>query len=284
MAFVGQDVHIHIVATIHRSLSSPSPQPRSKGFPMAIGQGMPGWLLKELIHHDGCGLIREEIDPGQVRTLGTALTGLDDHHCGDSVRHREGFVDASRNVLDLCPSLVELWRQPRLVDVVLGVLGERAGLVRGLFFDKPPGQTWALPWHKDLTIAVRDDRTVAGYSKPRLRAGVWHCEPPLEQLEQMLTLRIHLDDVTDENGPLEVLPGSHRTGKVLRIEHFEPRRILANAGDVFAMRPLLAHCSGRSAAGTARHRRVLQLEFAATPQLPGGHEWHEFHPVSGSAG
>ena len=29
----------------------------------------------------------------------------------------------------------------------------------------------------------------------------------------MLTARLHLDEVTEENGPLRVLPGSHRGGK-----------------------------------------------------------------------
>jgi ectoine hydroxylase-related dioxygenase (phytanoyl-CoA dioxygenase family) len=198
----------------------------------------------------------------------------------DAVRERGGAAYACRNVLELCPPLVTAWRTAPLIVLLDRVLGQEAGLVRGLYFDKPPAQTWALPWHKDLTIAVRDDREVPGYSKPRLKAGVWHCEPPLSVLEGMLTLRIHLDEVTEENGPLEVLPGSHRTGKELRMSRFEPRRILAGAGDVLVMRPLLAHSSGRSHAGTRRHRRVLHLEFAGVRQLPGGQQWHAFYPVA----
>jgi hypothetical protein len=44
------------------------------------------------------------------------------------------------------------------------------------------------------------------------------------------------------------------------------------------MRPLLAHCSGRSSPGTTRHRRVVHLEFAARPELPDGYAWHDFLP------
>ncbi|MCA9025574.1 MAG: phytanoyl-CoA dioxygenase family protein [Planctomycetaceae bacterium] len=198
----------------------------------------------------------------------------------EAVRERDGAVYASRNVLELCPALIEAWRTERLTELLGDVLGAEVGLVRGLYFDKPPQQTWALPWHKDLTIAVREPIEAEGYSKPRLRAGVWHCEPPVEVLQAMLTLRIHLDEVTEENGPLQVLSGSHRTGKPLRIDDFQPQPVLVNAGDVFAMRPLLAHCSGRSREGTQRHRRVLHLEFAGMPKLPGGHEWHAFHPVT----
>ncbi len=225
---------------------------------------------------DGCEILTRVFGVSDIDGMTSQLAEL---ATDEAVRVREGAVYASRNVLELCPGLVEAWRTDILVELLGNVLGDGVGLVRGLYFDKPPQQTWALPWHKDLTVAVREPIEVTGYSKPRLRAGVWHCEPPVEVLAAILTLRIHLDDVTSENGPLEVLPGSHRTGKSLKIDDFQPRAVLVNAGDVFAMRPLLAHCSGRSKAGTQRHRRVLHLEFAGMRELPGGHEWHTFHQV-----
>jgi hypothetical protein len=46
------------------------------------------------------------------------------------------------------------------------------------------------------------------------------------------------------------------------------------------MRPLLSHASGRSGEGTALHRRVLHLEFAADPVLPDGYQWHTFIPAA----
>jgi ectoine hydroxylase-related dioxygenase (phytanoyl-CoA dioxygenase family) len=93
----------------------------------------------------------------------------------------------------------------------------------------------------------------------------------------MLTLRIHLDDVTDENGPLQVLPGTHisRAAPAKR----PPVTIFAKMGDVLAMRPLLSHSSGVSSAETSRHRRVIHLEFAATPELPDGYQWHQYLPL-----
>ena len=45
-----------------------------------------------------------------------------------------------------------------LASALQTALGPGLGLVRVLYFDKPPGQSWALPWHKDLTIAVRANR------------------------------------------------------------------------------------------------------------------------------
>jgi ectoine hydroxylase-related dioxygenase (phytanoyl-CoA dioxygenase family) len=90
----------------------------------------------------------------------------------------------------------------------------------------------------------------------------------------MLTLRIHLDEVTDENGPLKVIPGTHRQpdpGK-----DTAPVSIHAAIGDVLAMRPLLSHSSGASLPGTTRHRRILHLEFAADRILPDGYQWRHF--------
>jgi ectoine hydroxylase-related dioxygenase (phytanoyl-CoA dioxygenase family) len=171
------------------------------------------------------------------------------------------------------------WRRSDLPGYLAGVLGPDFGLVRVPFFDKPPRQTWALPWHKDLTVAVRDNRPRGShFSHPTRKAGVPHAEAPLAVLEAMLTARIHLDDVTGENGPLKVIPGSHRAGKALALDAAPPRRVLAGRGDVLLIRPLVAHCSGKSEPGTARHRRVLHLEFAASAELPDGYAWHTFLP------
>src|SRR5262249_9045774 len=184
---------------------------------------------------------------------------------GSTILGHAGGVYAARNVLTLWPAAAEVWRQPPLQRAIAAALGPGFGLVRVLFFDKPPAQSWALPWHKDLTVAVRENRLPStGFRNPTRKAGVPHVEAPLEVLRAMLTARIHLDDVTEENGPLRVIPGSHRSGKVLELGAAAPRSILARRGDVLLMRPLLAHCSNRSHAGTPRHRRILHLEFAAS--------------------
>lgn len=92
----------------------------------------------------------------------------------------------------------------------------------------------------------------------------------------MLTLRIHLDEVTDENGPLRVVPKSHVAGDSEGVGIGHAATIYAGIGDVLAMRPLLSHASGPSTKGTRRHRRILHLEFTACPALPDGVKWHDF--------
>jgi hypothetical protein len=233
----------------------------------------------EQVERDGFALLAGVFSAGQVNgilhELGAALTRAAEG--GSAVLGHSGGVYAARNVRSLWPAAAEVWRQPPLQRAIAAILGPGFGLVRALFFDKPPEQSWALPWHKDLTVAVRDNRLPGGrFRNPTRKAGVPHVEAPLEVLHAMLTVRIHLDDVTEENGPLRVIPGSHHSGKVLELGAAAPRSILARRGDVLLMRPLLAHCSNRSRPGTPRHRRILHLEFAASADLPDGYAWHTF--------
>jgi hypothetical protein len=105
---------------------------------------------------------------------------------------------------------------------------------------------------------------------------VFHTEPPVEVLEQMLTVRLHLDPATDRNGALSVISRSHRSGKQLDFLGLRSDLVVCDSGDVLAMRPLLVHGSGRSAPECRDHRRVLHLEFARSAKLPGNVTWHAF--------
>lgn len=227
---------------------------------------------------DGFLLLPAAYSAAEITSFLSGLSQAISSDNSDAIRSREGSVHAARNVQSIWPPSRELWRVPRLTDLLEEVLGPNFGLVRILYFDKPPDRTWALPWHKDLTIAVKDNQLPSiHFSKPTRKVDVPHVEAPVEVLEQMLTARLHLDEVTNENGPLKVIPGSHRTGKPLQIKSTDqPHTILASPGDVLLMRPLLAHSSPLSEAGTSKHRRILHFEFASSPVLPDGYEWFEY--------
>jgi hypothetical protein len=230
------------------------------------------------VERDGFALLPGVFTPAQADAmlagLGPALSDPPPGH--ETMRSETGSIYAARNLLTLWPEVTQVWRQPPLLEGLAAVLGPGYGLVRVLYFDKPPERSWALPWHKDMTIAVRRHLPSVHFSKPTRKAGVPHVEAPTELLEAMLTARIHLDEVTEENGPLKVLPGSHRTGKVMAPGEPMPRAILAGRGDVLLMRPLLAHNSGNAHPQTKRHRRILHLEFAGQRELPDGYAWHDF--------
>jgi hypothetical protein len=194
-----------------------------------------------------------------------------------ALRSQSGNLYGARNVLALWPDVIQNATNARLRETVKSVLGEVSGIVRVLFFDKPPQQSWSLPWHKDLTIAVQDNsQPSTQFCKPTTKAGVPHVEAPEATLAQMLTVRVHLDEMSLENGTLQVIPGSHRGGKKNTADVRSPLPILSGAGDVLLMRPMLSHCSGHSDCGLTQHRRILHFECAASPDLPDRYSWHTF--------
>jgi ectoine hydroxylase-related dioxygenase (phytanoyl-CoA dioxygenase family) len=134
-----------------------------------------------------------------------------------------------------------------LNDLASRLLQAPANLSRIQAFDKSAGANWFVPWHQDRAEDGHE-RTVA-------------------ELERTVALRIHLDDCDENNGPLEVILGSHTAGR-LDAEAIAARTAIAQSmlcltvrGDILAMRPLLIHRSQRARAPAAR--RVLHLEYGA---------------------
>lgn len=182
-----------------------------------------------------------------------------------------------REVFDCLPQLKELVCSPAFADLLEPVLGEGYFAVRGLLFDKIPNANWKVPWHQDLTVAVRERKEAPGYGPWSLKNALPHVQPPTQVLEKMLTLRLHLDDCRADNGALRVLPGTHFKGKLsaaqIQSERQSGEEVVCEvpAGGALLMRPLLLHAS--SPANKPNHRRVLHFDFAAQ-ELPHDLEWH----------
>ena len=150
--------------------------------------------------------------------------------------------------------------------------------VRGIYFDKRPETNWLVAWHQDLTLALKKQAEVPGFGPWSVKEGVPHVQPPMRLLEQMIAVRLHLDDTDSSNGALRMLCGTHRLGRLsanaIRSCRETHEEVLCEAkvGDVLLMRPLLLHASSRYI--STRRRRVLHIEFAGFP-LPESLEWHE---------
>ncbi len=226
---------------------------------------------------NGFAIVPDVVGPAELAALERAVAALQP---GGAVLDRGGRVYASRDLLREIPRVRALAEAKRVRSIIEQLLGNEAFPVRGLLFDKSPAANWMVPWHQDLTIAVRKRVDTPGFGPWTLKGGVPHVRPPWAILERMVAFRLHLDDDAPERGPLRVIPGSHRAGRLdalttqAWLERTSPVSCLVPRGGALVMRPLLLHASRASDDRGESHRRVIHLEFAAE-QLPGGLEWNE---------
>jgi ectoine hydroxylase-related dioxygenase (phytanoyl-CoA dioxygenase family) len=165
-------------------------------------------------------------------------------------------------------------RHDRLVTIAESVLGADAWPFRATFFDKSSGTNWLVPWHQDTALPLQSRRDTPGWGPWSVKEGVTYAHAPTRALNQILALRIHLDDSTEQNGPLRVLPGTHNQG-VLTDDEVEqlakqssPTACLVPKGGVILMRPLVIHASSKS--HTEARRRVLHIEYASHDKIGDG--------------
>jgi len=165
----------------------------------------------------------------------------------------------------------------RLHAVLSKLLPADCVAVQCTYFEKSCERNWLVPLHQDLSIAVAervDDPRLQGWSH---KDGAWFVQAPVAILEQMLAMRVHLDACTADDGPLQVVLGSHHAGRLAPEMAVRARdagtvtRCVCGVGDVLAMRPLLLHASSKST-GTGR-RRVLHFLFGPRT-LTHGLRWH----------
>ena len=226
----------------------------------------------EQLSIDGFAIVPGVLGPTEIAGLLISLENLGE---SDSIRKRGGIF-AVRNLLDVSPQVRALAESPRVREIVASILGAQAFPVRGILFDKTPDANWKVPWHQDLTIAVAEKKEVDGFGPWSTKAGVLHVQPPAQVLENMLSIRIHLDPCGADNGALKVIPRSHCHGRIgeTDIAQIVSENSIAvcavEAGDALLMRPLLLHAS--SASATPVHRRVVHIDFAAS-KLPDGLKW-----------
>jgi Phytanoyl-CoA dioxygenase (PhyH) len=161
-------------------------------------------------------------------------------------------------------------------EIVSTSLNLPARPVRAVLFDKSAKSNWALGWHQDRTIVVKRSVESAGYGPWTMKAGLQHVEPPFAILRDMVTIRIHIDNVDDQNAPLLVSPGTHKLGRITEdkiqaaVNMYGSARCCAKAGDVWIYSTPILHASASSL--TDRRRRVLQVDYSASA-LPNGLEW-----------
>ena len=101
-------------------------------------------------------------------------------------------------------------------------------------------------------------------------------QPPVDVLENMVTIRISLDASDKNNGCLKFLAGSHKMGIIKSTDMLEFTKHKAaiycetSVGSALVMRPHIVH--GSEKAISQKPRRVLHFEYAGYT-LPNDIEW-----------
>lgn len=186
-------------------------------------------------------------------------------------RSRAGLRHAMR-----IPAVAQVARGAALLGIAREILGDGAFPFRATLFDKSTTANWLVVWHQDTALPLRERCETPGWGPWSVKDGVQYAHAPANALEQVVALRVHLDDSTSENGPLRVLPGTHSSGVLTDDEIHELSRRVAEAeclvprGGVLAMRPLIVHASSKAQNENPAASFTLSTQNPARLQM----DWH----------
>lgn len=212
--------------------------------------------------------------PAELEAMVAAVAAMDGTAAG-VMRTEETY--AIRQVVKHVPALLPIVLNERMQELLARHIGADACVCKSIWFDKPPGGNWFVGYHQDISINVARKVEAEGYSRWTSKHGLIGVVPPVDVLERVLTVRIHVDRADALNGALKVKAGTHRFG-LLRDAQEGAMEVECpmEAGDVMLMRPLLLHASMRST--VPARRRVLHLEFSRD-HLADGMAWAELHSL-----
>jgi len=216
--------------------------------------------LASAIEGDGFAIIPSCLDDSSIKRLSDSL---DDTQYGQRNLLRELIIQ-------------ELARSQEVHRVLTPMLGPNCFAVKGILFNKTQKSNWKVPWHQDLTITVQERLEAEGFGPWTIKGGVVNVQPREDVLRGILAIRIHLDANDHQNGPLRVIPGSHKLGRltaeqIAKWDKSGSVECLVPRGGALLMRPLLLHAS--SACLLPKSRRVIHLEYSSE-DLPDGLRWH----------
>lgn len=204
------------------------------------------------------------------------LQQIDQTNSEKETFRKSGDLFAIRQFLKEVPAALDTIINEKLKSILTLLLGDNYFVVKSIYFDKPKASNWYVSYHQDLTISVDKKVSLDGFGFWTLKQNQFAVQPPLEILQNVVTVRIHLDDTNENNGALKVIPKSHLKG-IYRPENIDwtiENEVTCNVskGGIMLMKPLLLHSSGRTTDN--RQRRVIHIEFS-NQELPAELHWAE---------
>jgi ectoine hydroxylase-related dioxygenase (phytanoyl-CoA dioxygenase family) len=172
------------------------------------------------------------------------------------------------------PAVAAVAHDARLLDVAQAFLGTTPFPYRATLFEKSETSNWLVVWHQDTALPFRSRFDATGWGPWSVKDGVRYAHAPATALSHIVALRVHLDASEASNGPLRVVPSSHRLGVLTDAEiartvaESQAVDCIVPAGGVLAMRPLLLHSSGKAIVPAPR--RIIHIEYTDSIMLGPG--------------
>ena len=204
------------------------------------------------------------------------LTIIDQTDSSNETFRKTNDLFAIRQFLREIPTVIDLIFTENLKSVMKEIIGGDFFVVKSIYFDKPETSNWYVPYHQDLTISVDKKMEIKNFELWTTKQNQFAVQPPIEFLENITTIRIHLDDTDENNGALRVVPKSHLK-KIYRPETIDWNKEIeticrVKKGGIMLMKPLTLHSSKRTT--NNKKRRVIHIEFS-NRELPNELKWAE---------
>ena len=122
-------------------------------------------------------IVRNTLDEKTILTLIDALSNL---KASKLINRKDERVYGVRDLLNLLPAVQEFSQSRTVREIAENFLGKDARVVRAIYFDKTADANWKVPWHQDLTIAVREKLEVKGFTAWTEKVGIHHVQPRLK--------------------------------------------------------------------------------------------------------
>ncbi|MDF2553403.1 MAG: phytanoyl-CoA dioxygenase [Chryseobacterium sp.] len=228
---------------------------------------------KNTIADKGFSVISNVFSEEEIEKIIEVIQNIDTSK--DTFRKSEDLF-AIRQFLKEIHEVKDLIFNENLKTIIKEIFGENYFVVKSIYFDKPEKSNWYVAYHQDLTISVDKKVELENFGPWTTKQNQFAVQPPLHILENIFTIRIHLDDTDENNGALKVVPKSHAKG-IYRPENIDWNVEAENIcnvekGGIMIMKPLLLHGSNRTTNG--KKRRVIHIEFS-DKELPEELNWSE---------
>ena len=225
----------------------------------------------------GFSVINNVYNKSEIESISDFISNLD---TSNPIFRKSEDLFAIRQFIKEVPKIKDLIFTKNLIEIIKSIGGEDYFVVKSIYFDKPEKSNWFVSYHQDLTISVDKKQESIGFANWTTKHNQFAVQPTSDILENIFTIRIHLDDTNEENGALKVLEKSHlkAINRIDNLDLINEKEVFCNvkSGGIMLMKPLLFHGSNKTT--NDKNRRVIHIEFS-NKILPRNLQWSEFSTI-----